>query len=143
MAGPQFLTPKSVSPSRSRRRFTLKEANRALPLVQRIVADIVRVHERVGEIQVLTAGASAKAQQELQRELTNQMGHLQDYVGELTRIGCELKDLQSGLIDFVGRHQGHDIHLCWKLGEERIEYWHELHSGFAGRQPVSTLEETE
>ena len=62
---------------------------------------------------------------------------------ELHEIGCELKDYQMGLIDFTGRHQGRDICLCWKLGESAIAYWHETDSGFAGRKPVSMLEEQE
>ena len=55
----------------------------------------------------------------------------------------ELKDYQTGLIDFIGRHEGRDVYLCWKLGEEQITHWHELNAGFAGRQPVETLKETE
>ena len=46
-----------------------------------------------------------------------------------------------GLVDFIGRHQGRDVYLCWKLGEAAIAYWHELQTGFAGRQPVSSLQE--
>jgi len=69
------------------------------------------------------------------------VNHLEDYVDELTDVGCELKDYQIGLIDFVGRHQRRDVYLCWKLGEERIGYWHEMNAGYAGRQPISTLQE--
>ena len=64
-----------------------------------------------------------------------------DLVEEINQVGCELKDCSIGLIDYLSRHQGRDIYLCWKLGEERVNYWHELHSGFAGRQPVSVLQE--
>jgi hypothetical protein len=62
-------------------------------------------------------------------------------VSELTDIGCELKDANIGLIDFIGRHDGRDIYLCWRLGEDNIQFWHELHAGFAGRQPIATLRE--
>ena len=68
---------------------------------------------------------------------------LQVLVEELTTVGCELKDYQMGLVDYVGRHQGRDVYLCWRLGEARVNYWHELHTGFAGRQPVSILDERE
>ena len=60
---------------------------------------------------------------------------------ELSDVGCELKDFRTGLVDFVGRHQGRDVCLCWKLGEDRIAFWHETSAGYAGRQPVSSLEE--
>jgi hypothetical protein len=62
-------------------------------------------------------------------------------VDELTSIGVELKDYQMGLVDFIGRHQGRDVYLCWKLGESKIGFWHELHTGFTGRQPVASLRE--
>jgi hypothetical protein len=141
MAGPQFAIPRPVSPSRSHKRFKLAEANRALPLVQRIVGDIVKKHEQVAILQTNLAAAKQKDQTAKQRELDHAIELLQNYVDELHEVGCELKDYQTGLVDFLGRHRGHDICLCWKLGEDRVLYWHEIQSGFAGRQPVSTLEE--
>ena len=77
----------------------------------------------------------------LQGELERMTHRLEDYMDELSEVGCELKDPHMGLIDFTGRHQGRDVCLCWKLGEERISHWHELEAGFAGRQPVSKLQE--
>jgi len=75
----------------------------------------------------------------MQAQLDACMTKLEDFVDELSEIGCELKDYQMGLIDFVGRHDGRDVYLCWKLGEEKITHWHDLETGFAGRKPVSTL----
>lgn len=141
MAGPQFITPKPISPSRSTKRFKLAEANRSLPLVRRIVTDIVRMHGEITDLQTTLTAAKAKDQQALQTRLDRAMEQLQNYVDELHEIGCDLKDYQTGLVDFIGRHQGHDVCLCWKLGEETVGYWHEIHTGFAGRQPVSILEE--
>ena len=119
MAGPQFFTPQSVSPSRPKRRFTLEQANKSLPLVKRVVADIVKTHQSATQLQTKIEKAGDP------------------------NIGCELKDYRTGLIDFIGRHKGRDIFLCWKLGEEQIGHWHEMQSGFAGRQPVSMLDEQE
>ncbi len=141
MAGPQFITPKSVTPSRSAKRFTLAEANRSLPLVSRIVSDVVKTHDQVTALQTSLDAAKSKDQQTLQTQLDRAVEHLQNYVEELHEVGCDLKDYQMGLIDFIGRHQGHDVCLCWKLGEETVAYWHEIQTGFAGRQPVSILEE--
>jgi len=141
MAGPSFLTPKPVSPSRSTRRFTLEQANRTLPLVRRIVSDIVKSHERVTALQVASVSATGKDQPAAQAELDRGVEQLQNYVDELAGIGCQLKDYQTGLIDFLGRHEGRDVCLCWKLGEEKIAYWHELSAGFAGRAPIETLKE--
>jgi hypothetical protein len=143
MAGPQFFTPKSVKPSRPRRRFTLDEANKTLPLVRRVVGDIVTTHTQAVTLQKELEQVATKEQPAVQGKLDIAMSHLEDYVDELREIGCELKDYQQGLIDFTGRHKGRDICFCWKLGEETVAHWHETSAGVAGRQPVSTLNEAE
>ena len=139
MAGPQFKTPKSVQPSRPRRRFTLEQANKTLPLVKRIVGDIVRTHAQAVKLQSDLESATQKERGPVQANLDSTVNHLEDFVDELMEIGCELKDYQTGLIDFISRHQGRDICLCWRLDEEKVDHWHELDAGFAGRQPAATL----
>jgi hypothetical protein len=144
MAGPQFFTPRSVTPSRPRRRFTLQQANATLPLVRRIVADVVRIHGEAGKLQQQFEKVVGTAEQSaVQSRLEQAMHRLEDFVDELSEVGCELKDYQSGLIDFTGRHLGRDICLCWKLGEGDIAFWHETNTGFAGRKPVSLLRESD
>ena len=143
MPGPQSFTPRPVRPSRPKRRFTLAQANSALPLVRRIVGDIVKTHGLILRLQAEMDRASGKEQATAQGRLDQSVGRLEDFVDELTEVGCELKDYQVGLIDFVGRHESRDVYLCWKLGEEKVAYWHEMNAGYAGRQPVSTLKETE
>ena len=143
MAGPQFLTPQPVFSSRPQRRFSLEQANRALPLVRRVVTDIVSTREEATRLQTQLESANAKEHARVQQDLDVAIDKLHAYLDELTEIGCELKDFQVGLVDFIGRHQGRDVYLCWKLGEERIGYFHELNSGFGGRVPVSTLDERE
>jgi hypothetical protein len=141
MAGPKSFAPQPVYSSRPRRRFTLHEAIKALPLVRRVVSDIVTARERVNQLQSNLESSTGKEHDGVQAELDGTIDRLHVYLDELTEIGCELKDFQIGLVDFVGRHQGRDIYLCWKLGEETIAYFHELNAGFAGRMPVSMLEE--
>jgi hypothetical protein len=143
MAGPQFFTPKSVKPSSPRRHFTLQQAISTLPLVSRVVNDIVVTHGKAARLQNAIEHTAVKDQVPLQRDLDAVMSLLEDYVDELTEIGCDLKDYDQGLIDFTGRHHGRDICLCWKLGEPTIGYWHEQDAGAAGRQPVSILVKTE
>lgn len=144
MAGSQFATPPRVSPSKSVRKFTLSEANKTLPLVKRIVADIVRVNGEATSLQervdALDEGRDRTA---AKKELEGRVTRLSEIVDELSDVGAELKDPKTGLIDFVGRHEGHDVFLCWKLGEEKISFWHEMTAGFAGRKPVSQLRERE
>ena len=143
MAGPQSLSPQPVFSSRPRRRFSLDQANRSLPLVQRVVSDIVLTREEATRLQSKLETAAEKEHKRVQAELDNAIDKLHAYLDELTEIGCELKDFQAGLVDFIGRHQGRDICLCWKLGEERVAHFHELNTGFAGRLPVSMLDERE
>jgi len=153
MAGPSSFVPSPVSPSKSKRRFSLQEANRAVPLVSRIVRDIVATHQQITTLQTKSQGGQTskskkdqtanKAPATTDKELEGAVDRLQGFVDELTSIGVELKDYQTGLVDFVGRHQGRDVCLCWKLGEASVTYWHELHTGFAGRQPVNQLDERE
>ena len=143
MASPQFLTPQPVFSSRPRRRFTLEQANRALPLVRRVVNDIVATREQATHLQTSLESSAAVEHKRVQDELDVAIDKLHAYLDELTEIGCELKDFQAGLVDFIGRHQGREIYLCWRLGEEKIAYFHEINAGFAGRMPVSMLEERE
>ncbi len=56
---------------------------------------------------------------------------------EIAELGAEVKDPEQGLIDFRTRQRGRDVYLCWKLGEgDRISFWHDLESGFAGRKII-------
>jgi hypothetical protein len=141
MAGAQFSTSQPKSAIRKSRRFTIAEANRTLPLVSRIVRDIVATHERASQLQAqLEQVPGARETVELQGRLEAAVDQLQDYVDELSEIGCELRDYPMGLVDYPGEYQGRDVYLCWKLGESRIEYFHDVETGFAGRQPIEAGE---
>jgi hypothetical protein len=58
------------------------------------------------------------------------------FIDELEGLGIELKDPNQGLIDFPAMLEGRVVYLCWRLGEDVIQHWHELSAGFAGRHPV-------
>jgi hypothetical protein len=61
---------------------------------------------------------------------------LQSLVSEIGAEGCEIKDLEGGLIDFPTIWEGREVFLCWKLGEPEVGHWHEIDDGFAGRQSL-------
>jgi hypothetical protein len=141
MAAPSSSTPKRAA-SRPARRFSLDQANRALPLVRRIVADIVRTHASAASYRdTLERTKGAREVALVQKDLDAAIDRLAELIDELSDVGVELKDYENGLVDFVGRHEGRDVYLCWKLGEECITHWHEVTAGFAGRKPVSLLRE--
>jgi len=123
--------------------FTLDKANKTLPLVRRIVQDIVTLYREMAAAQERLAPDTLDLFEREQLELAavKQELELEGLIDELTAIGCDLKDANIGLVDFIGRHDGRYFYLCWHLGEEKIEYWHELHAGVGGRCPVSTLRE--
>ncbi|GIW75131.1 MAG: hypothetical protein KatS3mg104_0194 [Phycisphaerae bacterium] len=128
---------------RQRKYFTLAEANRTLPLVRRIVADIVSTHETATHLHAQLENRDyPQSREDLENQLEQTVDRLNDLLDELKAIGCELKDYRMGLVDFPSRHQGREIYLCWRLGEQTIGHWHELHTGFQGRQPVELLTET-
>lgn len=130
--------------------FTADEANKMLPLVQRIVRDIVDlyrdVHERRERLEMLRrrSGASRRTEttpyseevEHMEQEIDRDIDRLNDFTSELHRLGVELKDPVQGLVDFYARMDGRDVYLCWKLGEDEVGYWHELDGGFGGRQSL-------
>lgn len=125
--------------------FSLSEANRALTLVRRIVADIVKDYRQLRELhdacRALDARGKIGEAEETRQRLATITDHLSELKEELEKIGCELKDYRVGLVDFPGRHEGRDIFLCWKLDEQKIQFWHDVTAGYAGRQPLTQLEE--
>jgi hypothetical protein len=130
----------------ARRIFTPEEANRTLPLVRRIVADIVSTHREIQRIHAEYHKRSVRLSERgvLSRQDREALDHrvqectdqLHAYRRELRSIGCEMKDEGRGLIDFPGKMDGRDVCLCWMLGEEFVGFWHELDAGFAGRKPL-------
>jgi hypothetical protein len=127
------------------RLFTLDEANRSLPLVRRIVLDLLAEYpswrEAVGRYEVLTGGARADWGET--RELIAardavavHADRINRYMQEFEAIGCVFKGFDAGLVDFYSLRDDRPVFLCWRLGEDRITHWHEIDSGFAGRQPV-------
>ncbi len=140
MPGPSFSTPRSVKPSVQKKRFTVAQANKSLPLVKRVVSDVVRTHEQALDLQAqMETVEDSKGTALIQGQLNKTLEHLQAFIAELNEIGVEVKDYKSGLIDFIGQHQGRDVCLCWRLGEDKVHFWHELSAGFAGRKPINTL----
>jgi hypothetical protein len=125
--------------------FTLEEANRTLPLVKRIVRDIVEEYrgwkEHVFRYELVAASSTAERgesadQVALRGEVDRSAQRINNFVEELARVGCVFKGFDEGLVDFYSKHDDREIFLCWKLGEEAVGHWHEVDAGFAGRQPL-------
>ena len=126
------------------RYFTLAEANKTLPFVAKVVGDLVT---RVAEFRRLEArraeladrAADAAESERIESRLFDLEGEIERIVAELAPIGCQLKDLDRGLVDFPARRGDEVVNLCWIAGEPRIDWWHPMTTGVAGRRPVSEL----
>ena len=126
--------------------FTREEAESLLPQISIVLLQI-QDHRKVlqqqeEELDALHAQAMGNGHHlhirinKLQQELEAQIQTMQSLIDELSNFGCELKDPSIGLIDFLSLRNGREVYLCWHLGEEHINFWHYLDSGFAGRQPL-------
>ena len=129
--------------------YTIEAANKTLPLVRRIVSDAVRDYwrwqEKVRRYEELSATRKpdqpdVEAEQ-LERETQELAREIEGYVEEIRQLGVEMKGLDTGLVDFPAEVDGRAVWLCWQLGEDSVQYWHETDAGYAGRQPVEVLEQ--
>ena len=117
-----------------------------LPLVSRIVQDIVTYHERwlraVGAFEIVNlsgdVGSSTNRAHELQRDAERIAGDIQGFVAELDALGLAFKSFDPGLVDFPSVREGRPVLLCWKLNEPEVAHWHEVDAGYGGRQPLQT-----
>jgi len=121
--------------------FTVESANQALVLVRKVVKDAVGSYEELmrlrAERQELALLRDAHEQlEDLRTRIEQKVDRLKRLQHELAEVGCELKDLSGGLVDFPAMFEGRKILLCWKLGEAEVTCWHELRAGFAGRRPI-------
>ncbi len=125
--------------------FTVEHANRTLPLVRKIVEDVVQQHRRWREaiLELDLVASSLRADDPgdrattLERAVQALAREIDGYKREIEDLGIQLKDPRLGLVDFPSEMGGRTVLLCWRLGEPEVQYWHEVDSGYAGRQPLS------
>ncbi len=116
--------------------FTIEEANKTLPLVKRIVEDILNIGR------IIRAFDAEYGAQSRRMPVVQQYWHkLEQVVLELDHLGCFYQDwsFELGLVDFPAEINGRIVFLCWRSDEPAIQYYHELDAGYAGRQPLPEL----
>ncbi len=134
-------------PTDFKRLFTVDEANAMLPLVRAICTDLARlsrdVIDRRERLAVLLAGRDKSRSDvyseelaQIESELQTDSRTLQEYLEELKDLGVEPKNGLEGLVDFPAVMDDRVVYLCWKLNEPEVQYWHELDTGYSGRQPL-------
>jgi hypothetical protein len=120
--------------------FTVAEANTLLPRVKAVVSDLLEARQRILDAQpdlwpvlekAIGNGGSKKA-----GELLVEFERIESSVNALSEMGCILKDINSGLVDFPTIRNGREVLLCWRYDEPEVGFWHDAEAGFAGRQPL-------
>jgi hypothetical protein len=130
------------------KRFNLAEAQRLIPRVERLMRDALarkeeyqeaeRVIQSFAERVMMMGGMNVdrdRAREARQRR-DSAAQNLRDTIESLQQLGCVVKDLDIGLVDFPTRFRGVDVYLCWKMGERAIEFWHGMDEGFRGRKAI-------
>jgi hypothetical protein len=128
--------------------FTLDEAQSLLPVLESLLKraitgkrDAEKIDEHLEELRqriFLAGGMQVNVTKVMRQraEMEKLMQQAKDAVDEIDSIGVQVKDLETGLLDFPCVMDGEIVLLCWKMGEPRIDYWHTVDAGFRGRQPL-------
>lgn len=126
--------------------FTIAEANELIPWLKSCLYKLQDYQKQMFEMEVeidalelISGQPSDNYSPEVQKkvhiyqELVRGFYQIAD---DINAQGCVLKEVEHGLVDFYSHHHGRMVFLCWKMGEEKIEAWHEIDSGFASRQSL-------
>ncbi len=134
-------------PSDGPRVFTVEEANALVPELEiafgrlaRLRAEAARLVEDVGgpeeALQILEGRDPPAPLADVARRLREAVEGINRIVERVNGLGCLVKDLDSGLVDFYGEQDGETVFLCWQFGEPAVAHWHPVEGGFAARQPI-------
>ena len=140
----------SEPPLQPTKTFTVSEANALLPTVRTLVEQIqglersiVQTNQQLDELVGKLSAGNGYPIASLKDEIRDRMKHqlqlleaFQSTLKQLEDLGCLVKDVNIGLVDFYTVRNGEIVLLCWKLGEERIQAWHTADEGYAGRRPI-------
>lgn len=130
-----------------RRYFTVEQATALVPALEQGFSRVLQLRVQLkllarrfdGEHRLLAEGDDATLPPALYRARATAKGLIEllaEEVEGIERLGCVVKDLDQGLVDWYARKDGREVLLCWRLGEKRVDHWHELEDGFAGRRAL-------
>ena len=128
--------------------FTLEEAQSLLPVLESLLKRAIEGKQAAEKLEseladlarriYLSGGMKVDAATVVKQraELDGQLKLVRESIAEIDAIGVQVKDLDSGLLDFPCRLDDQVVLLCWRIGEPAIEHWHTMEAGFKGRQPL-------
>jgi hypothetical protein len=128
--------------------FSLSEAERLRAKIEPILIEAMEARRNMGELdqqlgalaeRISRAGGmqvpyESVAKQRLERNRLE--ASIQSALENIQATGCVVKDLNVGLLDFPSRMNNEEVYFCWRLGEDRIRFYHRQDEGFAGRKPI-------
>ncbi len=130
------------------RHFNLAEAQGLIGEVEPLLKEAIRLKSEYDEVEraaqsftervMVMGGVTVDRTQALEARNRRQeaTARLRSAIEQVQEIGCVVKDLDIGLVDFPTLYRGQEVYLCWKLGELRIEFWHGVDEGFRGRKSI-------
>lgn len=130
------------------RYFTRDEAEKLLPKVERIIREALflkaEFQESDDSLRATMQDIMMRGGMTMDRDRILKVKERRDSAATKLQAaleavqdeGCQVKDLDVGLLDFPTLYQGREVLLCWRLGESRIEFWHGLEEGFRGRKRI-------
>ena len=130
--------------------FDIDQANAALEAVGPLLAtladqrlELIRLRDRTLASSPAgpddAGGLDAEEARRLRLRMQGVIDQMAAAVAQIDTLGITLRDIERGLIDFPSEVDDRQVWLCWQLGETRVEHWHEIDTGFEGRQPLATL----
>ena len=123
--------------------FSLAEANEALNIIRPIMDEVQEIRLKIVEKQPEAWPAIEKSAgnggNKALSNLVQDFERLDALIHQILDTGAQVKDINTGLLDFSALRNGREVYLCWKYGEADIAFWHEVDAGFAGRQPIATF----
>lgn len=133
---------------REERIFTLTEAERTRREVEPLLIEAMNSRRKLGEVDSQLAEIGSRIMlmggikvdynhaTKLRAQHNRMSNNLRESLEGIEATGCVVKDLDVGLLDFPARIDGEAVYLCWKLGEDRIRFFHRQDEGFKGRRPL-------
>ena len=130
------------------RLFTLKEAERARQELEPFLVEAMNCRKKLGGLENELSAVAARIMMmggvivpyeklaAVRAEHTQLADTLKTSLDRILETGCVIKDLDVGLLDFPSVIGNEEVYLCWKLGEDRIRFYHRQDEGFAGRKPL-------
>lgn len=113
--------------------YTPESANAVLPEVRLRMEGLQHAYPLTQQMRAASAGNGGGPQTEEWKEAVGLLTQILEWFSD---AGIIVRDIEQGLIEFPSIRNGEEVHLCWKVGEPSVDFWHYPGAGFAGRQPI-------